>query len=264
MTTTRPRLRKYLLYSVIVCFVSLGVVAAAYAQSPQDRFRPLLGGIQIQNNGWWNELIGTIGFSAYHFEHIPGIGTLYYYGFVTASHLTSVNEQVYQPYIDWPADNNYVGYTERDPGFPRYSDSVFIYTETVLNGPSTTVSPHIFVFQVPNPSVRGYRSRSEMYVDLRVIKMGRTTGVTAGPITDLPPQVDVGGGIVINNPVLADYNSDAGDSGGVVYRYGDDVYSVLVYGVHSGSVYDIGGVKYRVFSPTDGVLADLGVNVYTE
>ncbi len=45
MTAFRPRLRRYLLYSAMVCIVPLGVAAIVYAQSPQDRIRPLIGGI---------------------------------------------------------------------------------------------------------------------------------------------------------------------------------------------------------------------------
>lgn len=253
--------RKRLLCLATLCIVFAGMVVAASAQSPQDSIRPLIGGIQIQNDGFWSDAIGSIGFSAYDFEHIPGIGTIYWYGFVTASHLTSESEDVYQPTI---SGDNYVGDTSRDPPLPRYSDSAFVHTETVLDGPSTTIRARIFSFRsITNYDyVVGYRTRSQMFVGERIGKMGRTTGYTTGQITMLHDGQLHG----IINPVLANYDSAGGDSGGTVYQLQqqqnpDYPWPALVYGVHHGWE-NIGGVIHRIFSPTDGCLTDLNVYVY--
>lgn len=193
---------------------------------------------------------------------------MYRYGFVTASHLTDTGDDVYQPTIN---ANNYVGGTTKDPPLPRYSDSAFVYTETVLYGEQpSTVSPRIFSCRsITNYDyVVGYRTRAQMHVGDPVSKVGRTTYCTTGHIRGFRDRVDLGGGIVIYNVVLADYNAAGGDSGGVVYQLEspptnpDYPAPVLIYGVHNGWIRTGWFTIRMVFSPTDGVLTDLNIYVY--
>ncbi len=260
MTGIKPTQRKYFLYLAVTFIVSLGFAAAVLAQSPQDRIRPLIGGIQIQNDGWWDDAIGSIGFSGYYSSMYVDGRYLYEYGFVTAGHFTSVGESVYQPTI---SGDNYVGYTS---SVGWLSDCAFIYTEMTFD-PPTTVAPRIFSFRSNTnyDYVVGYRTRSQMYVDEPIQKMGRTAGYTEGYIR-IFWEGWLDGWF---NPVLADYYSAGGDSGGTVYQLQQQAgqagpWPAIVYGIHSGIYVIYEGPTWRVFTPTDDILTDLGVTVYEE
>ena len=245
-----------LLLSMLIMLTFLPV---AVSQTWTERVRPLAGGVQIQNGRLGG--LGSLGFMAYYEYTEFGI-TWRVYGFVTASHFANLTDPVYQPSI---ATNNYVGYVYLDPPFPRRTDSLFVYIQTVRKGTPPDpdlIAPHVLVAPNTREEVYGHKSRPNMYVGEPVCKVGRSTGRTCGNIVGFGNDPIRAGDVIINYYVYADYDSSGGDSGGTVYRMiatkPDYPAHLYVYGIHFGRV-----GNRRVFCPTDGIIDDLGVQVYT-
>lgn len=143
----------------------INLFPVAMAQSWQDRVRPLIGGVQIQNGR--TQLIASIGFTAYY-EYVEHGITWRTYGFVTASHFANRSNNIYQNVV---GGNNYVGYVLLDPSFPRRTDSLFVYTKSVIKGAlPTSVAPRVLIDPNCQHNVHGYKSRSQMHINDPVLK----------------------------------------------------------------------------------------------
>lgn len=245
----------------VVLFLLLG---PAMAQTPRDRFRPLWGGIQIDFPG------GPLGdctnaYIAYWVEVQPMIGLFDNYGFVTASHCTDLWESVYQPTED---PNNYVGYTNRDPPFPRDTDTAFVWAETVGHGEvPSKVQARIYSCRSRwnYDYVVGYRSTQDMNVGDWVSKVGMATNCTTGQILVVDRQINLAGYGIVRHVAETDYDSAGGDSGGAVHQVDipanpDYPGASTVYGSHVGS--DPNWPFHRFFTHIDYALDELDINLY--
>lgn len=239
-------------------------MATAAQNAWQRKYRPLIGGIQIQRSEPESLIIASLGFTAYttYVEH--GI-RWYMYGFVTASHFADFGDSVYQPTVSY---NNYVGFVAIDPPFPRKTDSCFVWTETATRVLPRSVAPKVLVGPGWIEEVNGYTPMNKMRRGTLVYKVGKTTGRTWGyirwfsyelqrPIT-WPRHPD----ITFTHYVLATYRSGPGDSGGTVFRLyrvkPDYPCYLYLYGIHVGVMF-LNNTLYRIFCPVDAIIDDLGV-----
>ncbi|MGB3180439.1 MAG: hypothetical protein WBB45_03565 [Cyclobacteriaceae bacterium] len=90
-----------------------------------------------------------------------------------------------------------------------------------------------------------------------VNKRGQKTGRTSGKILSTDATTSNSSGTVFTNLTLADYNSDNGDSGGIVYTYISSTGTLFTVGVHKGS-----NSNGAYFSKADLALSALGVSRY--
>lgn len=249
-----------LMFSLLLSMLlMISLVPVAMAQSWQDRVRPLIGGVQIENDR--AQLRASIGFTAY-WEFVDHGVTWRTYGFVTASHFANHSDAIYQNII---GSNNYVGSVIFDPSFPRRTDSLFVYTESVIKGTApTSVAPRVLIDPNCQHNVHGYKSRSQMQIGETVYKVGRTTGRTSGQIVEFVNRTMVGRetDVIVNYSVAATFPAQPGDSGGTVYRIfitkPDYPTYLYIYGIVFGV-----NATHAFFSPTDGIMNDLGIRVFT-
>ncbi|MEM2404532.1 MAG: hypothetical protein QXR05_05230 [Candidatus Methanomethylicia archaeon] len=236
----------------------LSLIPILSAQSWQDRVRPLIGGIQIQNGNTGG--IFSLGFIVYY-EYVEMGITWRCYGFVTVSHAVDLGDNIYQNVV---GSNNYVGYVERDLPFPREnSDSAFIHTETVQKGTAPSkVAPQVLIDPNCKHNVHGYKSMSQMQRGEYICKVGRTTGRTDGYIKEFLHNSYYGW------QVLTTCSVETGDSGGTFYRIfitsPDRPTYLYIYSIVQGKVSASHDPDIKsAFSPTDKIIADLNVAVYT-
>jgi len=233
------------------CMYTVAVACAGNAW--QQKYRPLIGGIQIAKTEYWwifpYEVRASIGFPAYY-EIIDRWCQCRIYGFVSAGHFADVGDSIYQPTTQ---DENYVGYVSRDREDP---DALFVYTETVpLGEKPDSVAPKILIDAGRKYDIHGYMPRRLMRVGDPIYKVGRTTGRTGGVVVD-----------IAFNYAIASYWSEPGDSGGTVYRLlaikPDYPVYLYVYGIHSGrTTYE--GANRAVFVIAERALEALDIRLYT-
>jgi hypothetical protein len=249
-----------LMFSLLLSMLlMISFVPVAMAQSWRDRVRPLIGGVQIQNDR--TQCLASIGFTAY-WEFVDHGVTWRTYGFVTASHFANHSDAIYQ---NITGSNNYVGSVIFDPSFPRRIDSLFVGTESVIKGTApTSVAPRVLIDPNCQHNVHGYKSRSQMRINERVYKVGRTTGRTEGSIVRFVDKLTRVGDtdVVINYYVAATFPVQPGDSGGTVYRIFITKPDYPTYLYIYGTVIGV-NATHAFFSPTDGIISDLGINVFT-
>jgi len=258
-------------------------VELALAAELRDRIRPVPGGVQIRRNG----VPGHCSIGA-NVQTDSGVG------FITASHCTHRMgvASFFPTAFNQAASPNTVGHEQLDPHFRnwllcpnsafadgcRFSDSVFVgYNNSNQNpdmgriarlgswgyGPISTVDDDYNITSLRFSPVSGER----------MMKVGRTTGKTAGNVSrtcvtmPVPPAwwllrdlglvcqnfvtrvAGVGGGPT--QPIV-----DSGDSGGPVFRLNaNSAQNTVAFAgiLHSG---DVAGTVF-VFSSTFGVVADM-------
>jgi hypothetical protein len=193
--------------------------------SLQDNHRPLVGGLQIQNEFG---PICTLGFNTTR----QGVA-----GFVTNSHCTAassanfydgVNATIF--YQSTIGDVNRIGVETVDPvpftggSCPagsrcRLSDSAFVQldpgiaaTQGLVARPGLLDPPPAWngvdTFRVP--------TEANPVVGMAVTKVGRTTGRTSGNVTRVGADVNAEGQLVLLGQVIATYATAPGDSGSPV------------------------------------------------
>src|SRR5262249_38487633 len=204
---------------------------------PQDRIRPVVGGLQISVNGHADCSVGFV-------VRRSGID-----GFVTASHCSTTMGTVDGSMYHQPdpaasmAPSNLIGTESFDPPFSpggicptgrrcRFSDSTFVAMAPGITGHQG---------QIVNPSDPNFPGNFSIQADTvslsgdAVMKVGRTTGFTAGKVdstcVDLI-EFDSNGndkGITLLCQNLGLVFAAPGDSGGPVFQYpgGSDPYNVL-------------------------------------
>lgn len=201
-----------------------------------DRYRPVIGAIQIAARKNGATYTATLGFPAKKSD-----GTK---GYVTAKHFAnSTYLAIHQP--TYLSDNsNLIGDVDILGG--HYADASFIEY--------SNVEPKIHVDNSVTKDVVGFMSTSpvDSWVGWPVSKSGKTTGVTSGTITGINVIVNQNGWTYYNQ-VKANYGSAGGDSGAPVYRMSSG--KLYIIGIHHGVLED----GSSCFSPLSGVVSDLGV-----
>lgn len=128
-----------------------------------------------------------------------------------------------------------------DAAFCKITNSSYSLTNT-LSGTSNTLSTTI----------------SEPGVGTVINKIGMTTGHTYGKILSTNVTVTFASGDTISNLTSADYDSGAGDSGGVVYSYIGATGARLTLGIHTGAGDD--GTRY--YTKANEINAAFGTSRY--
>lgn len=264
MGNNNPRVKRY---RVFITVISLGIIVMAsiiLAIGPTDEWWPLIGGIQIydMNNG--NTC--SIGYPAYIYDEYTD---RYYYGVVTASHCGDLGDDVYQP----DSNGRYIGYFYIDPSLPRNSDSAFILTESSWSSNPTTITDKVYSdYSIDKYDyIDGYKSSYTLISGIDLYKSGRTTGTTAGKLICVYYGVyKWTSNIWIRNPIIADFYSSYGDSGGTIFvvdtNNWPDSSLVSIVGIVNGwDDYNPCSGKYeyiKIGSPIDSIKNDLGVEGY--
>lgn len=212
----------------------------------QDLHRPLVGGLQISST----KFICTLGFSTKR----NGVE-----GFVTNAHCTDIYGVVESTRFGQPNFVTEVGIEEVDPAFfvggtcpsnfrCRYSDAAFARTTgltAVDQGHIATPSTTIVRTTWDGVSTYSIIKETDPLLNDGVLKVGRTTGRTAGVVERTCVNVRVAGeDILMLCQAIASYESDGGDSGAPVLTTVDGPRS-WARGIHWGS----GGV----FSPISNI-----------
>jgi len=193
-----------------------------------NRYRPIIGGIQVQTIESGIPYLATLGFAVKK----KSDGTK---GYVVAKHFgNSAGLQMWQPTV---SDSNKVGTVSKLGG--HHADASFVsYSD---------VEAKIHIGDSIVGSVGGSKEPEK---SMRVYKSGRSTGLTSGYVVGIGETVTASGYTYFDQ-VKANYTSADGDSGAPVYCL-DGVCKIV--GIHAGIA---GGFAY--FSPVSGVENDLGV-----
>jgi hypothetical protein len=247
--------------------------AAEAEQTLQDFHRPLVGGIQIQNNTGG---ICTLGFIAdragvrglvtnSHCTNIQGgvEGTLFYQAVSPAPNVTLVGIETVDPCY-FPAPGCPAPFLSGCPQgrICRFSDSAFARIV------SAVLAPVLGKIARPTFNTINWDGISHFYIvakgNLAVVgttvqKVGRTTGWTQGNVTRVCATINqAGNNITLLCQNQATYASAGGDSGSPVfgiYRQGP-IWTVALVGLHwgsGGSFSPIGGKAATFFGATSGV-----------
>jgi len=217
-----------------VVFKKDDFIHEAAAVNYSDRYRPLIGAIQIATQKGSSVYIATLGFAAKKSD-----GTK---GYVTAKHFAnSTGLIIYQP---TKSLSNEIGDVDILGG--HYADASFIEY--------SNVQPKIHIGDGETINVTGYFSDvpTDSWKNWTVYMSGRTSGLTRGKIVGVGVTINQKGWIYFNQ-VKATFPSASGDSGAPVFcRSGGKAY---IIGIFHG--YDSSRLSY--FSPLSGVISDLGV-----
>ena len=142
----------------------------------------------------------------------------YIKGFVTAAHGIAAGDDIYfvGTYLGYVQTRVYGGYV--DAAFVHVTNTGCEMSNTTLSGAKT----------LNNGSyVNSFATGATVY------KEGYKTQETSGKITSTSETIRSTSGTVISDCVVANYDSDNGDSGGVVFMYSNSKYHVA--GIHKGS-----------------------------
>jgi hypothetical protein len=179
-----------------------------------DVYRPIIGGVQVQNYDKGSVFQSTLGFSA------KKAGT---YGYVVAGHLgkdrpTPTGMKIYQPtYPTYPAG------TVSDTG-GTYADASWV--------PYDDVSPQIHI----GGSITHVDFYTDPTVGMGVYKSGITTGLTYGTVVEERDVTSPTHGLLYDQ-FTANYDSAAGDSGSPVYTtFTTPTYRRGIVGIHWGRI----------------------------
>jgi hypothetical protein len=228
-------------------------------QHLRNRRRPLRGGLQIN----FGNFLCTLGFIAVR----NGVN-----GYVTNSHCTTTqggvqNTVEHQPIAS--GTTNRVGIEIADPtyfsgsGCPagrvcRRSDSSFIQVPHP-SGPAVTIArgtiarPAVNSFTWNGVDIFNITSEGSAVVGQAVTKVGRTTGRTAGTVSQTCVNTNVSGtNITQLCQTFANYGNAGGDSGSPVFRI-TTLPNVVLVGINWG-----GNGTISVFSPITQIQQELG------
>lgn len=196
------------------------------------KYRPLIGGIQIQTQKSGSTYSATLGFAA-----VDNSGNK---GYVTAKHFAnSIGLQIWQPTV---SIFNKAGTVSKMGG--DHADASFI--------PYSNVEASIHLGDSVTAPVKGTKNP---VIGWKVYMSGKTTGASTGYVEEVVNTQYPDGTIYIDQ-VKATYNSAGGDSGAPVYYLsGADRYIV---GINAA----IGG-GYSYFSPISAVESELGITTLT-
>jgi hypothetical protein len=225
----------------------------------RSRRRPLRGGLQINFGGF----LCTLGFVAVR----NGVN-----GYVTNSHCTTTQGGVQGTVEHQPTASgttNRVGIEIADPtyftgsGCPagrrcRRSDSSFIQVPHP-SGPSVTTArgtiarPAVNSINWNGVDIFNITSEGSAVVGQAVTKVGRTTGRTAGTVSQTCVNTNVSGTTITQLcQTFANYGNAGGDSGSPVFRI-TTLPSVVLVGINWG-----GNGTISVFSPITQIQQELG------
>jgi hypothetical protein len=225
----------------------------------RNRRRPLRGGLQIN----FGNFLCTLGFIAVR----NGVN-----GYVTNSHCTTTqggvqNTVEHQPIAS--GTTNRVGIEIADPtyfsgsGCPagrvcRRSDSSFIQVPhpsgpAVTTARGTIARPAVNSFNWNGVDIFNITSEGSAVVGQAVTKVGRTTGRTAGTVSQTCVNTNVSGtNITQLCQTFANYGNAGGDSGSPVFRI-TTLPNVVLVGINWG-----GNGTISVFSPITQIQQELG------
>ena len=226
----------------------------------RSRRRPLRGGLQINFGGF----LCTLGFIAVR----NGVN-----GYVTNSHCTTTQGGVQGTVEHQPTASgttNRVGIEIADPtyftgsGCPagrrcRRSDSSFIQVPhpsgptnvTIARG--TIARPAVNSFNWNGSDIFNITSEGSAVVGQAVTKVGRTTGRTAGTVSQTCVNTNVSGSTITQLcQTFANYGNAGGDSGSPVFRI-TTLPNVVLVGINWG-----GNGTISVFSPITQIQQELG------
>ena len=204
--------------------------------SASDRFRPVIGGVQMEAVLGSSTGTATIGWAARN-----AAGTL---GYVISGHCSDgVGETIYQPSV---SASNAIGTVAADTQWPSqdtYADAAWV--------PFSNVAAKIYSNGGIQSTVKGY------YADcgsgLSIQKSGVVTGTTSGASLYQGLVFDGDTKKYLYNQYFASYSAANGDSGAPVYHVELD-HDRIIVGIHVGH---FNGVPF--FSPVSGVQSELGV-----
>ena len=213
---------------LLVSLATIGtVVFAVGEQYAQQRYRPLRGGIQIEQWKWYWFIPVPYGTCTIGYVAKSPNGTL---GVITAGHCTNfeTDVSVYQPSLSLFV-NNYIG----NPSWVAPADS---YDVEFI--PNSNVHPSVLYATDTDASfisVGYYLDFNEVHSLLQlgpipVNKTGRTTGTTGGYIRDArDPYIAILDGVPTS--IRYAFNTSlytlGGDSGAPVFRYEPRIGAVL-------------------------------------
>lgn len=256
---------------LIIMILAISLQLSVISQ-PDKVYRPLVAGIRIEtarrvNEGYDRSYLCSLGYPAY---------TLFPYtkGYVTARHCIKndsvvVYTTVFQPYC---CDDQYrIG--ESTMSGSNIIDTTFIDIEND-NLVTDLVYPVRYEFSNGFTATLAIKdsARSENDIYEYGAKSGATTGLTFGFIYNLEqgPSLYCGW-----EGYLADYYTEPGDSGAIVFHGGDINYylcqdgecEITVYGIHVGTcpmyLPGYGYREWRVFIPTFEIESRLPIRTYT-
>jgi hypothetical protein len=225
----------------------------------RSRRRPLRGGLQIN----FGNFLCTLGFIAVR----NGVT-----GYVTNSHCTTTQGGVQNTVEHQPSASgttNRVGIEIADPtyvggaGCPagrvcRRSDSSFIQVPhpsgpAVTTARGTIARPAVNSFTWNGVDIFNITSEGSAVVGQAVTKVGRTTGRTAGTVSQTCVNTNVSGtNITQLCQTFANYGNAGGDSGSPVFRI-TTLPNVVLVGINWG-----GNGTISVFSPITQIQQELG------
>jgi hypothetical protein len=225
----------------------------------RSRRRPLRGGLQIN----FGNFLCTLGFIAVR----NGVT-----GYVTNSHCTTTQGGVQNTVEHQPSASgttNRVGIEIADPtyvggaGCPagrvcRRSDSSFIQVPhpsgpAVTTARGTIARPAVNSFTWNGVDIFNITSEGSAVAGQAVTKVGRTTGRTAGTVTQTCVNTNVSGTTITQLcQTFANYGNAGGDSGSPVFRI-TTLPSVVLVGINWG-----GNGTISVFSPISQIQQELG------
>jgi hypothetical protein len=171
-------------------------------------------------------------------------------GFIISGHVADLSghgatgQTVRQPYSIYP-----VGTVLNNPSLSlRPSDSAFVQYNSGITG-NPIIFPYYFVAgNIGSPEVP-LNSSIKMQGDFTPNSVG-TLNIKGATISD-----SYG---TLTNQDLANYSSGGGDS--VAPVFSNDPDNVYFYGIHVGS-FPYNGQTYRVYSPWEGIQADLNIRL---
>jgi hypothetical protein len=230
----------------------------------QDRLRPLPGGVQLAAE---DEPPCTMTVNAFMSESEV-------WGFFTCSHCTtefgSTGDAAYQNEND---SGNLIGWEISDPplwepgeGYCpdtvgvgcRYSDASFFsyysssYPDSMTIARTISWPPQSLTINSNSPRFAVTGPVEYLPVGLDVHKIGRTTGWTAGEVTETCVDIELDD-IVTFCSWVADYASGSGDSGSPVFTWDGSSWTVGLVGNHWGAA---GSDRY--FSPWLYIVLEIG------
>ena len=254
-------------------------LSALFEDYYDDRYRPLRMGTLIEIVQRDAPVAAcSLGIPAYYDYYLSPDEHVRVYGVITASHCGDTYDSVYQ---NVTSSQNYIGYVEidgricsccgflciRDESLP---DAAFVAVETEYcglscDGPNVVSASlqHGFMVRNLNAKISSCQDLYQIYNEEKIVfKGGARTGLTWGLLSAL------NGDVCIYNPFLghiflADFPTDKGDSGGIVYTvdYINRSVKYIVLGIVVGKRNDWPVVGS---APVYIIEEKLGVSVYLE